>query len=91
MYLNILMTVAVVYIMLLPFLMIYFMSFIRTPDNTKMSIEIPKIKKPKSPKKREADKKRREEAEKNERRIKTLEANIDRYDGTSCGQIPIEE
>ena len=80
MYLNILMTLVAVYVMLLPFLMFYFMTLIKADG---VHIETPKQKK--------ANKKKDEEVAKSERKQKTLERNIDVFDGTPIGQIPIEE
>ena len=83
MYLNILMTLVAVYVMLLPFLMFYFMTLIKSTEGN-VTLEMPK---PKS----KADKEKELELLKAEKRKATLYANIDTFDGTSMGQIPIED
>ena len=83
MYLNILMTLVAVYVAILPFLMFYFMTLIKSSEGT-VSLEIPK---PKT----KRDKENELELLKAEMRKKTLDANIEAFDGTSNGQIPIED
>lgn len=76
MYLNILMTIAVAYIMVLPFLLFNMVCY--RFSGTKPVVKPKKNKKPAgiSPE---------------ERKIFDIMANIEAYDGTSNGQRPIKE
>jgi len=90
---DILLTICVVYLMILPFFVVKFIAYgmklalVEKKEDVPGFVDAPKVKRPKETK---AEKKRRAEQEAEIKRINSVLANIDRYDGTDNGQEEIK-
>ena len=90
---DILLTICVVYLMILPFFVVRVITYgvklalIEKKEDVPQFAELPK---PKKCKESKAEKKQRIEKEAEIKRINSVLANIDRYDGTDNGQEEIK-
>lgn len=89
---DVLLTICVVYLMILPFFVVKFIAYgvklalVEEKEEVPAFVDAPKIKHRET----KAEKKQRTEQEKEIRKINSVLANIDRYDGTDNGQEEIK-